>query len=75
MTWLDTSGTAAHLKASPYEVRRHAFDQTGGKRCPVGCIPGYKVRGRWRFDVAELDAYVRGVAAGPRRITTGRRSA
>lgn len=73
-TWLDTAAAAAHVGSNEHEVRRNAFDQSTGKTCPKGHLPGYKYRGRWRFDLAELDAYIRGAASGPRRITTGRRA-
>lgn len=73
-TWLNTAATAAHLGSNVHEVRRNAFDQSTGDTCPKARIPGYKYRGQWRFDLAELDTYIRGAAAGPRRITTGRRA-
>lgn len=72
MTWLTTPEAAAHLRKSAHEVRRNAFDQTGGKQCPVGAIPGYKFGGRWRFDQAELDQYVRGATPTRRPVLTRR---
>lgn len=71
-TWLDTDAAATHLRKSAHEVRRNAFDQSGGKRCPKGSIPAYKNRGRWRFDLDQLDAYVRGEDVGRRPILSPR---
>lgn len=64
-TWLDTAAAAAHIGRNPHEVRRMAA---------AGRIPAYKnsAAGEWRYDLAELDAWVRGTITPPaaRRITT-----
>lgn len=64
-TWLNTEAAAAHIGRNPHEVRRMAA---------AGTIPAYKSTpaGEWRYDLAELDAWVRGTTTPPaaRRITT-----
>lgn len=71
-TWLTTAEAAAHLKRNEHEVRRNAFDQAGGKHCPPGSIPGYKLGTRWKFDADQLDQYVRGESVTRRPILTRR---
>ena len=49
---------AKALKLHPYTVRR---------LCRDGKIPAFKFGGQWRFDLKEIDAWVRSQKIKPRK--------
>jgi excisionase family DNA binding protein len=49
---------AKGLKLHPYTVRR---------LCREGKIPAFKFGGQWRFDLKEIDAWVRSKKIKPRK--------
>lgn len=61
--WLNTSAAAAHTGHNADEMRRMAV---------AGTVPAHKHLGRWRFDAAELDAWIRSETPQPRRPLTTR---
>lgn len=50
MSWVDTAKAAEHLGQSAETIRAHA---------QAGVIPAVKVGARWRFDLEQVDAYLK----------------
>jgi len=48
--WLTIEQIASHLQVSREKIYR---------LCPKGKMPASKVGGQWRFDLKEVDAWVR----------------
>lgn len=68
MTWLTTAEAAAHVRHNAHELRRmaEAHEVTAYKRC---ACEG-PCRHQWRFDLADLDAWVRGEKPTRGPVTT-----